>query len=94
MNKRTFTTTETIALALGSSAMTIAATYLVILICVIQPMKKEAVDRGFASWQVVNNATGFTVFAWNEIDATIHGANPNTIFDRVAEPLPDLSSTK
>jgi len=53
----------------------------------LQPMRKEAVDRGFATWFVTDNATGQTEFRWNEVDQTVHAANPD-MFDKIAEPLP------
>jgi len=33
---------------------------------IIMPMKKEAVDRGFASWEVIDNANGQTKFTWKD----------------------------
>ena len=74
--------------ALSSSLLTLAITALFVMFYIVQPFQKEAVDRGFASWNVTDNATGKTVFAWNEIDQTIHRANPD-MFDKIAEPLPE-----
>lgn len=75
------------AAALCSSLLTAALGLAYFTFGVLQPLQKEAVDRGLASWNVVNNATGKTEFAWNEIDQTVHKANPD-IFEQVAEPLP------
>lgn len=55
---------------------------------IVQPFHREAVDRGFASWIVTDNATGSTRFAWNEVDGTLHAANNNDLFERTAQPLP------
>jgi hypothetical protein len=75
-----------ISTALTSSILTAALVSAVLYFNVLLPMRKEAVDRGFATWQVTDNATGATKFGWNEIDQTVHEQNPD-IFDKIAQPL-------
>ena len=79
---------HTAMVAIFSSGLTFLATAALTVIFIIQPFQKQAVDKGFASWNVVDNATGKTEFAWNEIDQTVHKANPD-MFDKIAEPLPE-----
>lgn len=57
---------NTIMVALMSSLLTLIITALAVCVFIIAPFHKAAVDRGFASWIVTNNATGATKFAWNE----------------------------
>ena len=56
----------TIVVALTSSLLTIILASIAVCVFIIAPFNKAAVDRGFASWVVTNNATGSTKFAWNE----------------------------
>jgi len=42
------------------------------------PMRKEAVDRGFATWTITDTSTGQTEFRWNKGD----------IFHKNNQPLP------
>lgn len=56
----------TIAVALMSSLVTLILASIAVCVFIIAPFNKAAVDRGFASWVVTNNATGSTKFAWNE----------------------------
>ena len=58
--------TYTIAVALMSSLVTTLVCSLAAILFVLQPLQKQAIERGFASWVVTNNATGATKFAWNE----------------------------
>lgn len=55
--------------ALTSSLVTAALVTLAGIFYVIQPMQKEAVDRGFAIWEVTDNSNGSTVFQWVEYSA-------------------------
>jgi hypothetical protein len=55
--------------ALTSSIVTALLGSVAVLLYVIQPFQKEAVDKGFAVWEVVNNGTGRTKFAWVEYSA-------------------------
>jgi hypothetical protein len=55
--------------ALTSSIVTALLGSVAGLLYVIQPFQKEAVDKGFAVWEVVNNATGSTKFMWVEYSA-------------------------
>jgi len=56
----------TIAVALTSSLLTLITASVAVCVFIIAPFNKAAVDRGFATWVVTNNATGSTKFAWNE----------------------------
>jgi hypothetical protein len=56
-------------------------------VSVYQPFTKEAVDRGFATWEVVDNATGKTKFAWNEFAQALHPDNPDMFFAELDKPL-------
>ena len=40
-----------------------------VLLYIVQPFQKEAVDRGFAIWEVSDNATGATKFQWVDYSA-------------------------
>jgi hypothetical protein len=51
--------------ALSASVTTLVAGYLYVTLHIVQPMQKEAVDNGFATWLVTDSATGATKFAWN-----------------------------
>ena len=75
-----------LACAALSSILTALAAYIIVMTLILQPLRKEAVDRGLASWAVTNNSTGETKFVWNEINQTIHAANPD-MFDEIAKPL-------
>jgi len=55
--------------ALTSSIITALLGSVAVLLYVIQPFQKEAVDRGFALWEVTDNATGSTQFQWVDYSA-------------------------
>jgi putative Mn2+ efflux pump MntP len=55
--------------ALISSVMTASLLVVCGFIYIIQPFQKDAVDRGFAIWEVTNNATGQTKFQWVDYSA-------------------------
>jgi len=55
--------------ALTSSVITALLGLVAIQIFIIQPFQKEAVDRGFALWEVTDNATGSTKFQWVDYSA-------------------------
>jgi hypothetical protein len=55
--------------ALTSSIVTAFLGTLAFVLYIVQPFQKEAVDRGFALWEVVDNATGATKFQWVEYSA-------------------------
>lgn len=59
-------TYEVILISLLSSMLTLIVTLSSVQIFMFAPFKKAAVDKGFASWQVTDNATGQTRFTWNE----------------------------
>lgn len=63
--------------AFTSSALTAATGYFYVLFFVVQPFQKEAVDNGFATWEVVDNANGATKFAWYLNASVVH----NTLDD-------------
>ena len=56
---------DTIILIILTSIMTLCSTGLVYEYFVVMPFKRDAVEKGFATWQVINNSTGRTQFTWN-----------------------------
>jgi hypothetical protein len=61
--------------ALTSSIVTALLGSVAGLLFIIQPFQKEAIDRGFAIWEVTNNATGSTKFQWVDYSAVEALAN-------------------
>ena len=55
--------------AIISSATTAALLVVCGFVYIVLPFQKEAVDKGFAVWEVTNNATGQTKFQWVEYSA-------------------------
>jgi hypothetical protein len=55
--------------ALTSSIITALLGSVAVLLYIIQPFQKEAIDRGFAIWEVTDNATGSTKFQWVDYTA-------------------------
>jgi hypothetical protein len=55
--------------ALTASIMTAILGSIAVLLYIVQPFQKEAVDRGFAIWEVTDNATGSTKFHWVDYSA-------------------------
>jgi len=55
--------------ALSASIMTAILGTIAVLLYIVQPFQKEAVDRGFAIWEVTDNATGSTDFQWVDYSA-------------------------
>lgn len=90
MNKYIYT----IAVAVGSSIMTIITCALLALFFIVQPFQKEAVDRGFATWEVTDNATGSTKFTWNEFAQALHPDNPDLFLPELDQPLEKINSKK
>jgi hypothetical protein len=66
---------DTIILIILTSIMSICSTGLIYEWFVVMPFKRDAVEKGFATWQVINNSTGRTQFTWN-------GSTTN-IFDQI-----------
>jgi hypothetical protein len=60
---------NTAIIALTSSTITILLGLVAVQLYVIQPFQKEAIDRGFALWEVTDNATGSTQFQWVDYSA-------------------------
>jgi hypothetical protein len=83
-----------IGIAISSSILTIMVGLVCMYIYVIQPFQKDAVDRGFAVWEVTDNATGTTKFTWNEFAQAMHPDNPDNLFAQIEEPLPEVKKTK
>jgi hypothetical protein len=44
----------------------IVLTFLACMIFMAAPLKKQAVERGFAEWQVTDTSIGATKFVWKE----------------------------
>lgn len=83
MNKYIYTA----VVALGSSLTTAILGTVAVTLYIVQPFQKEAVDRGFANWEVTNNATGSTKFTWNEFATAVHPANPDAMFAEIEQPI-------
>lgn len=60
------TTLEATILCVLSSVLGVCVGIIAMFTFSIQPMKKEAVERGFASWEVIDNSNGTTKFTWNK----------------------------
>lgn len=97
-----FSIFEVILLLVGTSILSIICTWLVFLFMVVFPTQKLAVDRGFAKWEVVNNAMGATKFVWNDLqeintdgftdpDAEVQNMD---LMAGVDEPLPKINKKK
>jgi hypothetical protein len=76
-----------IGTALASSLLTLLLGAVAVHFYIIQPFNKEAVDRGFATWEVTDNSTGQTKFAWNEFAQAMHPDNPANFFSEIEKPL-------
>ncbi len=76
--------TYTIGVALLSSFFTLVVCGIAAIFLIVQPFHKEAVERGFANWEVINNATGATRFTWNEFAYAVH---PDNILDEIEQPI-------
>ena len=83
MNKYIYT----IAVAVASSVMTLTTCAVLVVLFIIQPFHKEAVNRGFATWEVIDNSTGKTKFTWNEFATALHPDNPENLFAEIERPL-------
>lgn len=83
-----------IGTAIASSVLTLTIGSLAVIFYVIQPFNKEAVDRGFATWEVIDNSTGRTKFAWNEFAQAMHPDNPDIFLAEIEQPLEKINSKK
>lgn len=63
--------------AIASSVLTLGAGYLYVVFYIVQPFQKEAVDNGFATWEVVDNANGSTEFQWYLNASVVHNTLDN-----------------
>ena len=59
----------TAIVAITSSVLTALVGSIAVYLYIVLPFQKAAVDRGFALWEVTNNATGSTKFVWVEYSA-------------------------
>tara|TARA_R110000868_G_scaffold103681_6_gene285353 strand:+ start:525 stop:770 length:246 start_codon:yes stop_codon:yes gene_type:complete len=55
--------------AFTSSVLTALLGFIAVYVYIILPFQKDAVDKGFAVWEVTDNATGSTQFQWVEYSA-------------------------
>ena len=102
ITKIQFTSIETILLMVGTSILSIICTWLVFVSVVVFPTQKLAVDRGFAKWEVTDNAMGSTKFVWNDLQETdTEGfTDPDAevqdmdLMAGVDEPLPRIKNRK
>lgn len=81
-------------IAITSSLLTALIGALLVVFFIIQPFHKEAVDLGFARWEVINNATGQTVFKWNELAQALHPENTNKFFEELEKPIEEINKGK
>jgi hypothetical protein len=88
MKDKTYQIVLVIGTSIFSSMLTLLVGMIFVLFYIIQPFQKEAVDRGFATWEVTDNATGSTKFTWNEFAQALHPDNPNNFFEEIEAPLP------
>jgi hypothetical protein len=81
-----------IVVALTSSLLTLILASIAVCVFIIAPFNKAAVDRGFATWVVTNNATGSTKFAWKDplLAAKDAYAMEDQMLNQMEEPLPVL----
>lgn len=102
ITKLQFTMIETSILMGFTSMLTILCTWFVFVFVYIFPTQKLAVDRGFAKWEVVDNAMGSTKFVWNDLqeidtegfndpDAEVQAMD---LMAGVDEPLPKINKKK
>lgn len=102
ITKLQFTTYEAAILMAFTSILSIICTCIVFGFVYIFPTQKLAVDRGFAKWEVVDNAMGSTKFVWNDLqeidktgftdpDAEVHEMD---LMAEVDEPLPKINKRK
>lgn len=93
---------EAAILMVTTSMLSILCTWLVFVFMHIFPTQKLAVDRGFAKWEVVDNAMGSTKFVWNDLqeidttgftdpDAEVQSMDLMALVD---EPLPKIKNKK
>jgi len=59
----------TAIVAITSSVLTALIGSLAVYLYIVLPFQKAAVDKGFAIWEVTNNATGSTKFVWVDYSA-------------------------
>ncbi|NDD92527.1 hypothetical protein EBZ37_10625 [bacterium] len=59
----------TAIVAITSSVLTALVGSIAVYLYIVLPFQKAAVDRGFAIWEVTNNATGSTKFVWVDYSA-------------------------
>lgn len=60
-------TTEFVVLILFGFFVGVIVSLVTMSLFIIDPMKREAVENGYAHWLVINNATGETKFIWNKL---------------------------
>lgn len=63
---KSWSTIELIMLMVWSSVLTLCVAMIAAYAYLVSPLKKEAVDRGFAEWKVVDNSSGQTQFVWKQ----------------------------
>jgi len=62
---------DTILIIVATSLMTLIVTGISYERLVVQPLKREAVVNGHATWEVINRSTGQTKFKWVEPETNI-----------------------
>lgn len=65
-NKLPWSILELVLLMTFSSILTTCVVMIASHDYIISPLKKEAVERGFAEWEVTNNSSGQTKFVWKD----------------------------
>jgi len=59
-------TTEFVLLILVGFFIGIMVSLVASEIIMVQPLKQDAVDKGYAYWLVIDNGTGETKFVWKD----------------------------
>jgi hypothetical protein len=65
-NKLPWSTLELVILMVFSSILTTSVVMIASHAYIVSPLKKEAVERGYAEWEVTNNSSGQTKFVWKD----------------------------
>lgn len=64
MSNLTFPTTDLIIISIIAFFLGGMVSLLLSIFLMVNPLKGEAVEKGYAEWKVVDNNTGETKFVW------------------------------
>jgi len=77
------------AVAAFSSLLTLSIAAVAVEYYITRPFQKEAVELGYAQWNITDNSSGSTDFGWI-IDPTgsgLHRPNPDNMFTQIEKDL-------